>query len=221
MARTTISHDGGSPALAASTHPSLVASARLEEHRRLRVAYIDQQLHPADKRPQYYALVAGLLALILFVAFRLGPLPVAADSSCWARPSPGVNWSNCTFEALAAKHANLAGANLRNASLRSANLMGARLIRADMSYSELVDADLSYAELSRAVLVGANLQQADLTYAHLTDADLAYADLSGAVLGGADLSGARLDHAIWIDGNICTPGLVGRCLPQPSPASSH
>ncbi len=199
---------------AVSDHPALAASARLEEHRRLRVEYIDQQLHPADKRIQSYALVAGLLALILFVALRLGPMPVPADPDCGAQPSPGVNWSNCNLEELAAKHADLTGANLRNASLRSASLMGARLTRADLSYAELVHADLSYAELDRAVLVGANLQQADLTYAQLSGADLAYADLSGAQLGGAELVGARLDNAIWIDGSLCTPGLVGRCLAQ-------
>jgi hypothetical protein len=156
------------------------------------------------------------LALILVLAFAAGvwlrPPPGAEGPRCGARPTPGVNWSNCRMDGLSAPGQDLGGAIAPNAGLRAANLMGTRLEGADLAYADLAGSNLSYARLSGARLTGANLQGADLVYADLRGADLSFADLTRAQIGGAILTDARLANARWPDGRECAPGSVGGCL---------
>ncbi len=196
----------------APRHPGLRDPARLARHEQAHQRYVDEVLHPPDRRYASYAAVTAVLVSILVGGFMFAPLPKTGERDCQAKAGPGVDWNGCSFDSLVAPGVNLAGANLRNVSLRGADLFGARLKQADASYAILAGSFLRGADIQQTTLVGANLQRADLSFSSLREADLSYADLTGAQLTGADLRGARLGHTIWVDGRVCAELSVGRCL---------
>ncbi len=180
-------------------------------HRQRRARMATEFQPPRRNRKLQYTLLAGMMAVILVSGIVLTPESSDNPPDCAAAPRPGVNWSNCRFEALKLPQADLAGAVLRNARMRSAELPGARLDSTDLAYAELAYANLSGANLRQARLTGVNLQHATLIDTDFRGADLSYADLSGANMTGSDLADAKLDQAIWMDGLPCGPGSLGGC----------
>ncbi len=180
-------------------------------HRQRRARLATDFKPPRRSRKLQYAVLAGMMAVILASGITLAPKSSKNPPDCAAMPRAGVNWSNCRFEALKLPQADLAGALLRNTRLRNAELSGVQLSAADLAYAELAYADLSRANLRKARLTGVNLQHATLVDTDFRGADLSYADLSGANMTGAELADAKLDQAIWIDGLPCGAGSLGGC----------
>ena len=143
----------------------------------------------------------------------------ALDANAWAE-SGGVFGAPAAFDGedlrplegrleglklpgMSARHACLAGMNLRGVGLQGAGLEGADLRGADLRGADLRGARLNGALLNKADLRGANLgvlplgldrsMPVQLTEASLRYARLEGAILEGAVLEGADVVGARID----------------------------
>jgi uncharacterized protein YjbI with pentapeptide repeats len=164
------------------------------------------------KRPQFPMLS---ILLVIIAIFGFGYIlkndnnDILAD--CSLPPSPGVNWSNCSFIELNAENQELKSSILTDATINKSNFLGANLSGSDMAYAEMSESDFSYANLERVRLIGANLKHSDFRYANLEGADLSFADLSNALLAGANISNTRFDNTIWTDGQICKKGSIGSC----------
>ena len=110
---------------------------------------------------------------------------------------------------LSARHACLAGMDLRGVGLQGASLEGSDLRGCDLRGADLRGARLNGVLLNKADLRGANLgalalgknrsMPVMLIEANLRFARLEGADLEGARLDGADVSGARIDAASLTD----------------------
>lgn len=210
------------PGQVAISEGSSVGASHRRPRRRLINRYVDKVSTRDRRQPFHLAILAVMLSALVLVGINLTPPTAGSRPQCEARPSPGVDWSNCTLEFADLTRANLSGANLRSARMREAQLMGAKLLEADLGYAELIRVQFAYADLRGASLFGASLVEADLSNARLDGANLAYADLTGANLGGASLVGTRLDDAKWTDARVCAPGSVSRCLFEtPANASTN
>ena len=201
---------------AAPAH-GLVARPRVRPHRSTRIT-------PETKgmRIKQVASLVSVMAVIAVAGVAFLPAEELNPPDCLAVAAPTVNWSNCRFEGLELKRAELAGASLRSIHLTNAQLFGAMLEGADLAFAELTGANLSYADLTSVNAVGADLRRADLAYANLRGADLSHADLSGANLGGTDLTNAKFDNAIWLDKRVCHEGSTGGCrLPMRAPRQGN
>ena len=66
-------------------HPALRDAGRLQRYREAREKYHQEILHPTDNCGVSYAVVTGLLVLILLGAFKFAPLPASQERNCKAR----------------------------------------------------------------------------------------------------------------------------------------
>ncbi len=128
-------------------------------------------------------------------------------NSCYAAPSPNINWSNCKVGYTNIHFADLAWANLSgmvvtNGLFYNVNLSGANLRNATMT-----GASFAYSDLSGADLRGADLRDADFYHANLSGADLSGANLQGARFTGVDFSNANLE-----DQNMFRTNIIGADL---------
>lgn len=126
-------------------------------------------------------LIAATVALLASSLVIVAP----ASAACTDAPTPGVDWSNCSFT-----FADLADINVSNGNLRGVDVSYAVFFRANLS-----GVDLRGATMRDAFLIGADLSGADLTDADLSDADLVGANLNNTVLVRTDLSRSDVDLA--------------------------
>jgi len=178
--------------------------------------------------------LAGIVAVILFVAYFVNSTPVKVNfvKQCTLIPGPNVDWRDCQLEGSSLDEADLENAQMRNINLTGSSISNANLSHSDLAYgnysmvnfkysnlsytnllgSVLRNADISNTNMLNANLSFAILQSANLAYANLQNANLSNADLSGANITGVNLSGAKLGNAIWVDQKVCSIESVGKCL---------
>ena len=219
------------PAAGDRRQPEDVFTLSSREHRKRIIEHEPATNH----RHRNVALaVTGVFIGVFLLAILITPESESYSFHCLKTAVPGVNWSNCTKQAM-----DLRGLDLRRSQIVNAFLDKSELSNSDFSHSRLdytnfsqttmLRARFDNAQLKGAVFRGAHLkdtsmksvkmsfvilQEAVLNNVNLENADLESADLTGATLQDVNLQGVNLTNAIWVDGTLCGPGSIGECVPE-------
>lgn len=176
---------------AAAVLLALVSPTQPDEHERVRLQQLADQLEQQYEHRQLKSVQASLAVLIS------DDVNTLQEANSHYLNLNSRNLSGC----------DLTGMQMRGAAMSQADLCYATLCATNLKAAQLQDANLSGADLSKASLIEANLRGSILSVATLHDtrlqgADLSYADLSLSNLRGANLTNAILEETNFQDADF-------------------